>query len=69
VHHGPYVADLQTFLRDRGRQNDPVVFCDHPEISLLARIRCHHGRVTTVWSWAIQISSVASFEAKPSARL
>jgi hypothetical protein len=44
VHHSPYVADLQTFLRDRSRQNDPVVFCDHPEISPLARIGCHQPR-------------------------
>jgi hypothetical protein len=44
VHHSPYVADLQTFLRDRSRQNDPVVFCNHCEISPLARIRCHQPR-------------------------
>ena len=44
VHHSPHVADLQTFFRDRGRQNDPVVLCDHPEISLLARVGCHQPR-------------------------
>ena len=44
VDHSPDVADLQTFLRDRRRQHNPVVFTDHAEISLLARIRCHEPR-------------------------
>src|SRR5580693_8153065 len=44
MNHGSDVANLQTFLRYWRRQDNSVVFCDHAEVSLLARIGRHQAR-------------------------
>lgn len=44
MNHSPHVAGFQTFLGDWRRQNDPVMFSDHADVSLLARVGRHQAR-------------------------
>jgi len=42
--HRPHIANLQAFLGDRSSQDDPLVFSDHAEGSLPARVGRHQAR-------------------------
>jgi hypothetical protein len=44
VNNSPDVADLQALVGHRRSQNDPIMFSDHFESSLLARIGRHESR-------------------------